>query len=180
MTKNNTKLNVTAVRMPHRISHANYSKDRQPTRNPGRPAGSRNRITREMRDAVIAAAEELGGIDCDKWNDELKGDPENGLKQYCKALAVKEMRTFGIILARMMPKFVHRSTVKKDVPVVLTEEQMLAELKASGLPLEIIKHMRKVDIRTIETSSLDYDPYDFPADDDELVDVTPKEPGAGS
>jgi hypothetical protein len=40
--------------------------------------------------------------------------------------------------------------------------------------------MRKVDIRTIGTSSLDYDPYDFPADDDELVDVTPKEPGAGS
>jgi hypothetical protein len=176
MTKNNTNLNVTAVRMPHSISHANYSKDRQPTRNPGRPAGSRNRITREMQDAVISAAEELGAVDFDKWGDELKGN-ENGLKGYYKALAVKEMRTFGIILARMMPKFVHRTSTEKKKDVILTEEQVLAELREAGLPLEIIKHMRKVDTRTIEreSSSLDYDPYDYPEDDDEMVDVTPKD-----
>jgi hypothetical protein len=144
---------------------------------PGRPPGLVNKATREMQDAVIAAAEELGAVDFDKWDEQLKGDPGNGLKQYYKAMAVKEMRTFGIILARMMPKFVHRTTVKKDVPVILTEEQVLAELKEAGLPLEIIKHMRKVDVRTIETSSLDYDPYDDPEDED-MVDVTPNKADA--
>jgi hypothetical protein len=88
--------------------------------------------------------------------------------------AVKEMRTFGTVLARMMPKFVHRTSTEKKKDVILTEEQVLAELKEAGLPLEIIKHMRKVDVRTIETSSLDYDPYEDP-EDDEMVDVTPKD-----
>jgi hypothetical protein len=53
------------------------------------------------------------------------------------------------------------------------KEKRLREIRVTGLPLEIIKHMRKVDVRTIETSSLDYDPYDDP-EADEMVDVTPK------
>jgi hypothetical protein len=66
-----------------------------------------------MQEAVIGAAEELGAVDFDKWNEQLKGDPGNGLKQYYKALAVKELRTFGIILARMMPAHVTHTTAPK-------------------------------------------------------------------
>jgi hypothetical protein len=62
---------------------------------PGRPKGSLNKITRTMKDAIVAAAEELGHIDFDKWREHLKGDPKNGMKQFFKALAVNEMRTFG-------------------------------------------------------------------------------------
>jgi hypothetical protein len=63
------------------------------------PSAFRDRNACEMQDAVITAAEELGSVDFDKWGEQLKGEPGNGLKQYYKALAVKEMRTFGIILA---------------------------------------------------------------------------------
>jgi len=48
------------------------------------------------------------------------------LKGFFKALAVKEMRTFGIILARMIP--MHVTT--NNLPTYLTEEQMRAELRA--------------------------------------------------
>jgi hypothetical protein len=48
------------------------------------------------------------------------------MKGFFKALAVKEMRTFGIILARMIP--MHVTT--NNLPTYLTEEQMRAELRA--------------------------------------------------
>jgi hypothetical protein len=55
------------------------------------------------------------------------GPPTNPrLKGFFKALAVKEMRTFGIILARMIP--MHVTT--NNLPTYLTEEQMRAELRA--------------------------------------------------
>jgi hypothetical protein len=74
------------------------------------------------------------------------------------------------------PKFVHRTTTKKNVPALLTEEQVLAELKEAGIPLDVIKHMHAVDITTVDTFQLDGDPYDDPEDDDgEMVDVTPKD-----
>src|SRR5271170_7872230 len=148
---------------------------------PGRPPGLVNKLTREMQDAVLAAAEELGAIDFDKWPEQLKGDPENSMKQFYKVLAIKELKTFGIILARMMPKFVHRTTTQKDVPVLLTEEQVLAELKEAGIPLDVIKHMHAVDVTKGDTFQLDGDPYDDPEDDedqDQMVDVTPKKDAA--
>jgi hypothetical protein len=49
-----------------------------------RPKGALNWITRTMKDAVVAAAEELGRVDFDKWREHLKGDPENGMKQFFK------------------------------------------------------------------------------------------------
>ena len=145
---------------------------------PGRPPGLVNKLTREMQDAVLAAAEELGRVPYSKWPQEVEVEGvEDGMKQFYKALAVKELKTFGMILARMMPKFVHRTTTKKSVPTLLTEEQVLAELKEAGIPLDVIKHMHAVDITTVDTFQLDGDPYDDPEDDDdgEMVDVTPKD-----
>jgi hypothetical protein len=129
-----------------------FSKDRPPKRNPGRPPGSLNKITRTMKDAIVAAAEELGHVDFDKWRD-LKGDPENGMKQFFKALAVNEMRTFGIILARLIP--------------------MQAELREADLPEDIIKFMPPIDAKTIDPDEMEENPYGDPElDDEELIDVT--------
>jgi hypothetical protein len=85
-------------------------------RNPGgRPHGSSNKMTREMREAVLGAAEELGHIPFPKWKEEIAKQIEpadSGIKQFYKVLAVKELRTFGAILARMMPaKMTHSGTV---------------------------------------------------------------------
>jgi hypothetical protein len=117
-------------------------------RGPGRPPGSTNRITREMRDAVLAAAEELGRIPFSKWKEQIEVENADGMKQFYKALAVNEMRTFGIILARMMPTNITHTSVTK-LPAFLTEEQVIAELKKAGLPLDLIKHMRVTDARTL-------------------------------
>jgi hypothetical protein len=57
-------------------------------------------MTRTLRDAVIAAADELGRIKYKEWSKQLEGEPENGIKGFFKVLAVRELRTFGIILAR--------------------------------------------------------------------------------
>jgi hypothetical protein len=147
-----------------------YSADKPPP-HPGRPKGSLNRITRTMKDAVIAAAEELGQIDFDKWEEHLKGDPENGMKQFFKTLAVKELRTFGIILARIMPLHVQTNTM----PAYLTEEQAIAELKMYGLPPDLIKHLHSIGEDELDKEDIG-NPYGDPdvPDDEQMVEVTPK------
>ena len=42
---------------------------------PGRPPGLVNKITREMQDAVLAAAEELGRVPPSKWEQEPQPSP---------------------------------------------------------------------------------------------------------
>jgi hypothetical protein len=63
------------------------------------------------------------------------------MKQFFKVLAVQELRTFAIILARIMPLHVQTSTL----PAYLTEEQARAELRSYGLPENIIELMHCVD-----------------------------------
>src|SRR5271170_2337554 len=68
---------------------------------PGRPPGLVNKLTREMQDAVLAAAEELGRVPPSRWAQEIEiegAGAEDGMKQFYKALAVNELKTFGIIL----------------------------------------------------------------------------------
>jgi hypothetical protein len=110
-----------------------------------------------MKDAIIAAAEELGRIDFDKWRECLKGDPENGLKQFFKTLAVNELRTFGIILARIMPLHVQTNAM----PAYMTEEQAIAELKTYGLPADLINHLHSVDEDEIDKEDIG-NPYGDP------------------
>jgi hypothetical protein len=87
----------------NRVKHAaQFSTTNQPAENNkgGRPKGTTNKISRTMKDAAIEAANELGEIDYELWPEHLKGCPGQGMKQFFKVLAVKELRTFAIILAR--------------------------------------------------------------------------------
>jgi hypothetical protein len=55
-----------------------------------------------MREAALAAVEELGRLDLDKWPEEAKrGDPDNPTKQIFKMLAVEDTRSFLMVVARM-------------------------------------------------------------------------------
>ena len=70
----------------------------------GRPPGSVNKISRETREAVLAAAEELGHVPFSEWKKEIEVEKAaDGLKQFYKVLAVNELGAFGAILAHMMP-----------------------------------------------------------------------------
>jgi hypothetical protein len=99
------------------------------------------------------------------------------MKGFFKVLAVKELRTFGIILARMIPAQAHLMT--SNVPTYLTEEQMRAELREAGLPEDIVKFMRPVDARLIDPDELDENPYEDPEaeGDGDVIDVTPNDTG---
>jgi hypothetical protein len=100
-----------------------------------------------------------------------------GLKGYFKFLAVKHPKSFAIILSRIMP--LHVTTSDSKLPKYLTEEQMRAELKAAGLPEDLIKFMHPVDVATVDPDEVRVDPYPDPeAEEDEtdMLDVTPKEP----
>jgi hypothetical protein len=60
-----------------------------------------------MKDAVIAAAEEMGAIprkDRKKLAD--RGDPENPLRGYFKIMAVDNPKSFASILGRVLPMHV--------------------------------------------------------------------------
>jgi len=143
----------------------------------GRPPGAVNRITRTMKNAAVAAAEELGNLHVDDWAEHIKLPDPDGMKHYFKVMAVREMRTFAIFLARIMPLNVATNTARE----MLTHQQMLERLKEAGLPIELIHHMRFVDAATVEDSEyFDENPYDFPddvaTDDEGLRHVTPKAP----
>jgi hypothetical protein len=114
-----------------------FTGNKQPAQNLGRPPGSLNKITRTMKDAAVAAAEELGHHDRDQWTlVASKGDP-NGMKHFFMVMAVENMRTFGAILARIMPLHVQAT----GMPAYLTEEQVVA-VKTYGLQASLIEHCR--------------------------------------
>jgi hypothetical protein len=118
---------------PRKAHHdKQFSSSYQPP-NRGRHLGSVGRITRTMKDAVIAAADELGQVDPALWPEHVKGDPGQGMKGFFKTLALKELRTFGVIVARLIPT--HVTTHK--LPRYVSEEQLKAELREAGLPEDL-------------------------------------------
>jgi hypothetical protein len=91
------------------------------------------------------------------------------MKQFFKVLALQELRTFAIILARIMPLHVQTSTL----PAYLTEEQARAEVRSYGLPENIIELMHWVDESEVDKEDVS-DPWAHDeADDEQMVDVTP-------
>jgi hypothetical protein len=106
-----------------------------------RPPGVVNKNTRTMKNAAVAAAEELGRLHTDEWAEHVKLPDPDGMKHYFKVLAVHEKRVFAMFLARIMPLSVETNTTQQ----LITHQEMLERLKASGLPLELINHIRFVD-----------------------------------
>jgi hypothetical protein len=157
---------------PRAKTAGSWTKETRP--NSVRPAGALNRITRTMKDAAVEAAHELGQAPVKQWGKQLNGDL-NGLKGYFKFLAVRHPKSFAIILSKIMP--VHISTSGGKLPKFLTEEQMRAELRANGLPEDLIKFMHPVDVMSVDPDEVGEDPYPDPEADDEpdMLDVTPKE-----
>jgi len=157
---------------PKSATPASWTKGNAPKG--GRPPGTLNKLTRTMKDAAVAAADELGQLPLKQWAKQLNvGDP-NGLKGYFKFLAVKHPKSFAVILARIMP--LHVTTGAKKLPKYLTEEQMRSELRAVGLPEDLIKFMHPVDVMSVDPDEVGDDPYPDPeADDEDMVGVTPKE-----
>jgi hypothetical protein len=81
---------VSLIRTRTIIRHGKQmAKGHDPRRANGRPPGSLNKITRTMKDALIAAAVELGQLHTSKWEAEAAKPDVDGMKHFFKVAAVR-------------------------------------------------------------------------------------------
>lgn len=66
---------------------------------PGRTAGSPNKTTAVLKEAILLAAETVGS----------DGEGKDGLAGYCEALARSDRKTFATLLGKVLPMQVNHS-----------------------------------------------------------------------
>lgn len=64
-----------------------------PNRGPGRPKGSANKTTAQLKDAILRAATKAGD----------NGKGRGGLQGYCRFLAMSEPKAFAGLLGKVLP-----------------------------------------------------------------------------
>jgi hypothetical protein len=117
--------------------------NRPPSANNGRTPGTPNKITQSMKDALIAAAEELGAIPRKQWKKLAdQGDPEYPLRGYFKTMAVENAKSFASLLGRALPMHVVISQRQN----YYTDEEAKAALHSVGLPDAVLEFLRPVDL----------------------------------
>jgi len=130
-----------------------FDSDNQPKAKRGRPPGSLNKFTRDLREAIMEAAERLGG----------DGQGEDGVVGYLMWLGQAVPASFSMLMRAGMPAEIRAILTLKPV---LTLEEAMAELRARGLPTEFIENLTKVD----EELGPDDEPAPY---DDKLIDLEP-------
>jgi hypothetical protein len=159
-----------ATEEPRKPYPNRFTSTKQPDNSPGRPAGIPNKITQSMKDALIAAAEELGAIPKKEWKKlAAQGDPEYPLRGYFKTMAVDNPRSFATLMGRALPLHIVLSQRQN----YYTDEEAKAQLRSVGLPDGVLDFLRPVDLKKIDRRPSPY--ADPEADEDgDMVDVTPK------
>jgi ParB-like nuclease domain len=134
-----------------------FSTDNQPPRaKRGRPRGSQNKYSRDLREAVMEAAEHLG----------RDGKGEGGLVGYLMWLGRKDPKSYAMLLRAGMPAEIRATMTLKPV---LTLDEAFAEMRARGLPTEFIENLTKIDDELGPDD--EPDPYDH-----EVIDLQPEPP----
>jgi hypothetical protein len=91
----------------------------------GRRKGSVNKYTSTLREVILRAAEEVGD------SQEVGKDGNGGALAYLKVSAIKERKTFLLMMARILSTKIHSEVRQVKENLSLTEA--VAELKAYGL-----------------------------------------------
>jgi hypothetical protein len=131
-----------------------FSKDNQPARGrAGRPKGARNKLTKSTAELLLLAAGEVG----DSITPGVDG--KGGVLGYLKVSAVTERRAFLALIGRGLPVHVNATVAHKPV---MTLDEVVAELKARGLPAQLIEYFRPLDDELGEDD--EPNPYDDPID----------------
>ncbi len=89
----------------------------------GRKPGTPNKLTKELRDAVIEAAERVGS--------DLKG--KDGLIGYLMRVGRKDPKAFGSLLRAVLPLKINLETEFKDETAFWTLEECEAEFRRFGI-----------------------------------------------
>jgi hypothetical protein len=128
-----------------------------------------------MKDAAVAAADELGQLPRRQWKAYARrAHKGEGMKGFFMNMIIEEPKSFMTLMARIMPLHVTTNLGRKW----LTEEEAKARLKERGLPESTLNFVRSISEDDLQEEELDGDPYDDPeaeTDDEGLIDVTPKE-----
>jgi hypothetical protein len=103
-----------------------------------------------MKDALIAAAVELGQLPLSQWEAELEKPCSDGMKHFFKVAAVREMKTFLTVVARIMP--LHNET-SGNTPKYVTRDQIIERLREAGMPESMIDEMKPLDGRAATTEA---------------------------
>lgn len=127
----------------------------EPTKSPGRPKGSPNKIARHLKQAILLAAEEVGEPKAvvhveDGQAVVLWKRGSGGLDGYLRWLALNEPRSYATLLGKLLPSagVVEEEPDPRDK---LSREELVEELKRRGIPvdrvfqdsLKIVNHRAK-------------------------------------
>jgi hypothetical protein len=131
-------------------------------KNPGRPQGSRHKVGNDLMQLVMLAAEQAGYMrrdDSGHW----VATGEDGLLGYLRWVAVNRPERLIALMSHGIPKQVHANVTHK---VTRTPQEIDAELRERGLPVELLEHLRMMP-DVLQEGELE-DPYG-------IKDVTPNE-----
>jgi hypothetical protein len=130
----------------------------------GRPKGSRNKITQTFRDLMMQAAHEVGD------SREEGVDGQGGILGYLKKAAVREEKTFLLMMGRILP--LKLSAEVKQVKETMTIEEAVADLKALGMDEMLAFYLKRYPIGPDEEDTAWADGIDVTLARDPPIDVT--------
>jgi ParB-like nuclease domain len=118
-----------------------FSSDNQPPRaKRGRPKGSPNTLGLSLRQIIIQAGENVGNVGEDKDGNRING--EGGMLGYVEWLARNEPKSYAVLLRGVMPAEIRATMTLRPM---LTFEEACAEMRARGLPMELIENLHRLD-----------------------------------
>jgi hypothetical protein len=133
----------------------------------GRPKGSQNKITQTFRDLMLQAAHEVGD------SKEVGKDGQGGVLAYLKVSAVKERKTFLMLMGRILPMKINAEV--KQIKERMTIHEAVADLKALGLDEMLAFYLKRYPIERDEEDVSWAEGIDIALARDPPIDVTPKD-----
>ena len=139
----------------HAPGRHRFTSDNQPPKSKrGRPKGSMNKFSRDLREDILEATERVG----------RDGKGKDGAVGYLMWLARAEPKSCAMLLRGMMPAEIRATMTLKPL---LTLDEALAEMRARGLRPELIENLLKVD----DELGPDDEPNPY---DHEVIDLKPE------
>ena len=111
----------------------------------GRRKGSVNKYTATLRELILRAAEEVGD------SQEVGKDGNGGALAYFKVSAIKEPKTFRLVMARILSTKIHSEVRQVKEKMSLTEA--VAELRACGLDERLAFYLKRYPVERDEEDS---------------------------